>query len=69
MGRHCIEDHTIDRKDAVFIHLDVIHDGKKFTVWYCGSQDLLETGELEKKLVEERKPEIIEAFKKWEEKQ
>jgi hypothetical protein len=53
-----------DLTDKTFIRLDVMHDGKKYPVWFCETRDKLDDPDLER-LIKDRKPDIIGAFKQW----
>lgn len=53
--------------DAVFIHLQVLHDGSRFPVWVCESPDVIKDPEMVSRFTRDRKDEIIEAFKQWQE--
>lgn len=53
----------------IFIHLDVIHDGTKFSLWISDSQDRLGDPDLESEIKENKREEIIEAIKKLQTKQ
>lgn len=52
--------------DLLYVHLDVIHDGKKFPVWVCQARDSLEDSELEAAIVAEHGAEIVAAVKRME---
>ncbi|HJQ26995.1 MAG TPA: hypothetical protein VKA60_24115 [Blastocatellia bacterium] len=58
---------TLDASpDLLYIHLDVMHDGKKFPVWVCQLRDSLKNSELEAAIIAEHGPEIVAAVKKME---
>jgi hypothetical protein len=54
-----------DLTDKAFIRLDVTHDGKKYPIWFCDTRDKLDDPDLERLMTEDKKPEIIQAFKQW----
>jgi hypothetical protein len=68
LNQECIAGQPPDPSEALFIHLDVRYNGKLFPIWFCGTRDMLAERNLEKS-IEDRSPEIIEAIKKWEERQ
>jgi hypothetical protein len=51
--------------DAVFIHLQILHDGSRYPVWVCESPDVLNDPNLVSRFTIDRKDEIIAAFKQW----
>jgi hypothetical protein len=66
LKHECVINEPGENPKPIFIHLDVIHDGSVFSIWVCDSQDRLDDPDLETKLKEENKSEIVEAIKKLE---
>src|SRR5437868_14717710 len=52
--------------DLIYVHLDVIHDGKKSPVWVCQSRESLQDSGLEATIIAEHGPEIVAAVKQME---
>jgi hypothetical protein len=50
---------------TVFIRLDVSHKGRQFPVWYCAAEERAAAADWQQ-VIDERRPEIIEAIKRWE---
>ena len=53
--------------DAVFIHLQILHNGSRFPVWVCESPDVINDPDLVSRFTIDRKDEIVEAFRQWQE--
>ena len=69
LKHECVVDAPDQHKGAVFIHLDVIHNGKEFPVWVCDSQDQLSESDIEKRITQDRRKEIVKAIEQWEARQ
>jgi hypothetical protein len=61
----CIVENPEGSSNTLFIHLSVIHNGRHVPVWFCVSEEAAQGNDLEK-IIEERRPEIIEAVNRWE---
>jgi hypothetical protein len=53
--------------DAVFIHLQILHNGSRYPLWVCESPDVINDPNLVSRFTIDRKDEIIAAFKQWQE--
>lgn len=53
--------------DAIFIHLQILHDGSRFPVWVCESPEVINDPDLVSRFTIDRKDEIIEAFRQRQE--
>ena len=69
LEHECVVGGLDQHKGLAFIHLDVIHNGKEFPVWVCDSQDQLGESDMEKRITQDRRKEIIKAIEQWEAKQ
>lgn len=65
MAHECILGQWESQTGTVFIRLDIIHKGKAFPVWYCDADDQADQTDWQK-VIERRRPQIIEALKRWE---
>ena len=61
----CMVAESAKPADPVYIHLEVIYEGKRFLVWWCESRQVLDNKDVEKYITEDRQAEIIKAFEKW----
>jgi hypothetical protein len=65
LAHECVAAHLGGKEASVFIRLDIVYKGKAFPVWYCDSEAQADEAAWEK-IIEARKPEIIEALKQRE---
>jgi hypothetical protein len=52
---------------AVFIHMQILHNGSRYPLWVCESPDIINDPNLVSRYTIDRKDEIIEAFKRSQE--
>src|ERR1041384_597210 len=53
--------------DAVFIHLQILHKAPLDTLWVCQPPDLINDPDLVRRFTVDRKDEITDAFRQWQE--
>ena len=61
----CLAFESAKPADPVYIHLEMIYEGKRFLVWWCESREVLDGKDVEKYITEDRKAEVIKAFENW----
>lgn len=68
LNHQCVVGKKNEKDEAdgtIFIHLEILHDGTRFPVWVCEPADVINDPHLVSRFAIERKAEIIEAFKQW----
>ena len=67
LHHECIVGKNDEADGTIFIHLEILHDGSRFPVWVCEPPEVINDPRLVSRFTIERKAEIIEAFKQWQE--
>ncbi|MFL6274277.1 MAG: hypothetical protein ACJ74G_03630 [Blastocatellia bacterium] len=66
MANGCMIGNPDADADLIYVHLDVRHDGRKFPVWVCLSNDHLQEADLESAIIAGKGAEIVAAVKDME---
>lgn len=66
MANGCMIGNPDTDADLIYVHLDVRHDGRKFPVWVCVSNDHLQKPDLESAIIAGKGTEIVAAVKDME---
>jgi hypothetical protein len=67
LHHECVVGEPEESADTVFIHLQILHEGSRFPVWVCEPADVINDPDMVSRFTRERKTEIIEAFRQWQE--
>ena len=62
LAHDCVTTFSEGQEATVFIRLDVVHKGRTFPVWYCDNEGRANEADWQK-VIDERKPEIVEALR------
>ncbi|HKP11031.1 MAG TPA: hypothetical protein VJZ91_02935 [Blastocatellia bacterium] len=65
LQHECVVGKPEEQADTVFIHLQILHDGSRFPIWVCEPPEVINDPQMVSRFTKERKAEIIEAFKQW----